>query len=227
MTLELIAALSLDMSRSDVSRGRYTEEDERELVGEMERLGEYVRFFRLPFGRARSDRGSQNDRQIDLIRQVVSDSRCEVFVADLMRRAMKETKPDDEEQFLYRLQDEGKQLGVHQLWLHQMRLKDVETRPDKRPTREGMKGSSAWVEVPDTILGLHRPALWKDVPDNRMEVIVLKQRYDRWPLAVEFDWDGEFVTLENGRSIDYVRPGEESEMDSFLGTRSGRGRGRH
>lgn len=224
MTLELIAALSLDMARSDVSRGRYNEDDERALLAEMERLGEWIRFFRLPFGRARAERGGANDRQIDLIAQVVADSRCEVFVADLMRRAMKETKPDDEEQFLYRLQDEGKRLGVHQLWLHQMRLKDVETRPDKRPTREGMKGSSAWVEVPDTILGLHRPALWKDVPDNRIEVIVLKQRYDRWPIAVELDWDPEFVTLENGRSIEYVRPGEESELDTFLGSRGGRGR---
>lgn len=228
MTLELIAALSLGISRGDVSRGRFTEQDEREILAEMERLGQWIRFFKLPFGRARAERGSQNDRQIDLIRQVVADSNCEVFVADLMRRAMKETKPDDEEQFLYRLQDEGSEekLNVHQIWLHQMRLKDVETRADKRPTREGMKGSSAWVEVPDTILGLHRAALWKDVPDDKIEIIVLKQRYDRWPLAVELDWDPEFVTLERGRSIDYVRPGEESDMDSFLNTRGNRGRGR-
>lgn len=216
MSLELIAACSLGMSRNDVSTGRFTEQDENDLRAEMERLGEWISFFELPFGSARSRERNANDRQLDLVRQVLADSRCELFFADLMRRALKETDPDDEEQALYRLQSDGQKLHVHQVWLHQIRLKDVEQRGDKRPTREGMKGSSAWVEVPDTILGLHRPALWKNVPDDKLEIIVLKQRYGRWPLAVEFDWDAEFVSIEGGRSIDYQRPGEEDDMDAFL-----------
>lgn len=225
-TLELLATMSLAMSRTDVMTGRFVEEDARALLDEMERLGEWVRFFRLPFGRARSaERGvSANDRQLDLIWQVVIDSGCEVFVADLMRRAMKETKPDDEDQFLYRLQAEGERSNVHQIWLHQIRLKDVEERRDKRPTREGLKGSSGWVEVPDTVLGFHREALWKDVPDNRLETIVLKQRYGPWPMAVELDYDPEFGLVSGGRCKDYARPGEADELDDFLG---GRRRGRH
>lgn len=224
-TLELLATMSLNLSRTDVMTGQYDAADKREILEEMERLGELVKFFRLPFGKARSDRGgSQNDRQLDLIRQVVADSRAEVFVADLMRRAMKETKPDDEDQFLYRLQADGAELGVHQVWLHQIRLKDVEGRPDKRPTREGMKGSSGWVEVPDAVIGFHREALWKDVEDRTLEAIVLKQRYGPWPLAVEFEYDPEFGVVSNGRCKDYARPGESSDLDSFLG--GGRGRGR-
>jgi replicative DNA helicase len=224
-TLELIATMSLAMSRTDVMTGQFIESDAAALLAEMERLGEWVKFFRLPFGRARQDRGPANDRQLDLIRQVIADSRCEVFVADLMRRAMKETKPDDEDQFLYRLQADADELQVHEIWLHQIRLKDIEGRRDKRPTREGLKGSSGWVEVPDAVIGFHREALWKDVPDDRLEAIVLKQRYGRWPMAVEFDYDPEFGTIANGVCKDYARPGEASDMDEFLG--GGGRRGRH
>jgi replicative DNA helicase len=224
-SLELLATMSLEMSRTDVKTGNYNEDDARALVEEMERLGQWIKFFKLPFGSARGrERGNANDRQLDIIRQVVSDSGCQVFVADLMRRAMKETKPDDEDQFLYRLQSDGAELGVHQVWLHQIRLKDVEGRRDKRPTREGLKGSSGWVEVPDTVIGFHREALWKDVEDNRLEAIVLKQRYGRWPIAVEFDYDPEFGVVTGGRCKDYARPGEDSDLDTFLGTRGGRGR---
>lgn len=226
-TLELLALINLEMHRTDVSTGQYAEENRQALLAEMERLGEFVSFFRMPFGRARVERGSGNDRQIDLISQVMADSKCQVFVADLMRRAMKETKPDDEEQFLYRMQSEGQRLGVHEIWLHQMRLKDVETRPDKRPTREGMKGSAAWVEVPDTIIGWHREALWKDVEDTSVEAIILKQRYGDWPLAVRFRWDPHYVVVEDGQCSDYARPGEQNELDTFLGTRGGGGRRRH
>ena len=71
------------------------------------------------------------------------------------------------------------EMGVHGILAQQQRLKDIELRPDKRPTREGIKGSGAWTEVPDNIIGVHRPALWKPVPDNVLEVDILKQRV-RW-----------------------------------------------
>lgn len=215
-TLELCAALSLGFSRTDLSAGRYSEDDQRVLEREMERLGEFVRFFELPFGRARGEKSS-NDRNMDLIQQVISDSHAEVFIADLMRRAMKETNPDDEEQACYRLQAMAKEQSVAHLWLHQLRLKDLEQRPDPRPTRDSVKGSSAWVEVPDTIIGWHRPALWKSVPDDSMEAIVLKQRWGKWPLAIGFDWDPEYGSITNGHSVDYARPGEVQDVDSLLG----------
>jgi hypothetical protein len=87
--------------------------------------------------------------------------------------------------------------------VQQQRLKDIELRPDKRPTREGIKGSGAWTEVPDNIFGVHRPALWKPVPDNVLEIDVLKQRYGKWPLAVEFDWDPDRGQISGGRSVEY------------------------
>ncbi len=60
--------------------------------------------------------------------------------------------------------------------------------------------------------------------DDRIETLVLKQRWGGWPIAVEHDWDPELVTLENGRTVDYLRPGEESELDGWMNEqRPGRG----
>jgi len=225
-TLELCAALSLGWSRTDLAYGRYTEEDQEALEEEMRRIGENLKFFRLPFGRARGEK-LHNDRNLDLIQQVLADAHAEVFIADLMRRAFKETDPDDEEQALYRLQAMADEQAVHHIWIHQQRFKDLETRPDKRPTREGTKGSGAWIEVPDTVLAVHRQALWKSVTDDRIEILVLKQRFGPWPLAVELDWAPEYGHIGAGKSVEYARPGEATGMDAFLGEaepRRGRGK---
>jgi len=105
------------------------------------------------------------------------------------------------------------ELGVHAVLLQQQRLKDIESRPDKRPTREGIKGSGAWVEVPDTIIGVHRPALFKRIDDTVLECFVLKQRHGRFPLGVEFRWEPESGMISGGTAIDYDRPGEQNEID--------------
>lgn len=233
MTLELCATLSLGLDRTHIMTGRFDAQTQQSLEDEMDRLGEYLKFFRLPFGRTRGEKNA-NDRALDLVQAVIADSNADAFIADLMRRAFKETNPDDEEQALFRLQAMAEEQRVHHLWLHQQRFKDVETRPDKRPTREGIKGSGAWVEVPDTILGFYRPHLHKNVPDDKLEVLVLKQRYGKWPQAVEFDWDPRLGTISSGRSIDYQRPGEQDELDGFMSEavanpnkpKFGRGRGR-
>jgi replicative DNA helicase len=215
-TLEIIAAMSLGWSRTDLMVGAFSEEDQAELEAEMERLGEWIRFFELPFGRARGER-EFNDKNLNLIQQYIADSAPDVFVADLFRRALKETAPDDEEQALYRMQAITQEQRCHSVLVQQLRLKDVEAREDKRPTRESIKGSSAWVDVPDHIVAWHRPALFKNVADDVVQAIVLKQRYGPWPQAVEFDYEPEYGTIENGHSIEYMRPGEDGDLDSFLG----------
>jgi len=92
----------------------------------------------------------------------------------------------------------------------------VESRDDKRPTREAVKGSSGWIDVGDTLIGWHRPALFKRQPDVTIEALILKQRYGVWPLAVEFDFDPMFGWASNGRTIPYDQPGEASDNDSSL-----------
>lgn len=200
-SLEMTAAIRLGYSRRDLTEGNYGDEEQQELEEEMERLTQHLRYIDIPMQR-KEKRFGANDRSMDIIEQAIIDSKCEIFVADLFRRTLRETTPDDEEAALYRMQEMASKLHVHIILVQQQRLKDVEQRPDKRPTREAIKGSGAWTEVADTIIGWHRPAQWKNVADDHIEAIVLKQRYGEWPLGVEIEWDPEFGTLgATGRSF--------------------------
>jgi hypothetical protein len=208
--------------------GAFSAEEQRELEQEMERIGQYVHFFELPFGRALDEKRVYNERNLDFIHRHIAEVCPALFVADLFKYALTQTDPDDEEQALKRMLGMAQQEKCHVMLVQQLRLKDLETRTDNRPTRESVKGSGAWIEVPDTVIGWHRPALFKKIADDKIQCIVLKQRYGLWPIAVELDWDAEYGTITGGKSIEYDRPGEVNEVDtvlqgSFTG-RSGRGR---
>lgn len=220
MTLEVMAVISLGWSRSDLldpkgcfARGR---ELPHEFLVTLEerahKIAQRITFMKNPF-RRKVGQKSTNDRNLDLLQQILADSGCDVFIADLWRRCITQTKPDDEEEALFRQQAMFEEMNIHGILIHQQRSKDVEQRPDKRPTREGIKGSSAYVEVADTMFGTHRPAQWKRVDDNTFELFVLKQRYGKWPIGVEFEWDGDRGQISGGRSIDYDMPGEVSDGD--------------
>jgi replicative DNA helicase len=225
MTSELIACVSLGWSRSDLvdpdgaapGAPIHTQEGRLALQTRMERIGERIKFLSMPFRRRPGEKPS-NEKNLDVLQGYIADAGCDVVIADLWKRALRDTSPDEEEDALVRQQAMVEDLKVHMIALQQQRLKDVEQRPDKRPTREGIKGSGAWVEVADTIIGVHRPALWKRMTDDTLEAIVLKQRYGRWPLAAEFEWDADRGSIKGGRHVEYERPGEANEMDGdFLG----------
>lgn len=229
MTLELMAIQSLGMSRTAFMTGKLRDDEIDAVTAEMESLAEYVRFFELPFGRTpKEKKGQMNDRHLDLIHAYIAQSGCKVFVADLFRRALREIDPDEEEAALYRMQAILQETDAHGMLIHQQRLKDIEQRADTRPTREGLKGTGAWIEMPDTIIATHRPALFKAVDDTTVELVVLKQRHGVWPLAVECDWDPDTGVIRNGRTIEYARPGQTSAVDNFLNeaapARKGRGK---
>lgn len=214
ITLELLAAMRCGISRSALMTGALTA-DELEIHREqMDIIAGYVRFMDMPFGRAIGEK-TTNERNLDIIHRYMADSGCDVGAFDLWKRCLRYTDPDDEEQALIRQQAISAETRMHSILVHQQRLKDLEQRPDKRPTREGNKGSGAWVEVPDTMIGVHRPALWKRMVDEVLELDILKQRWGIWPQAVEFDWAGEFGSLENGRTIPYDPPGSDAETDPF------------
>jgi replicative DNA helicase len=220
MTLEIVAAISLGWSRTDLMVGRFSEADQEELLAEMERLSQWIRFLDLPYGRASGERRS-NAANLDLLHQYIADAAPDVFIGDLFRRVLAETDPDDEEQALYRMQAMMQETQAHGILVQQLRLKDVEARDDQRPTRESIKGTSAWIDVADTIIGWYRPALHRNVPDDTIQAIILKQRYGQWPLAIEFDWDPAFGSLDRGRTLAYDRPGSEAnELDITLGGNS-------
>lgn len=224
-SLELLAAMRLGMSRTSLSTGQVTDEQLELLRQKMDAIAGWIRFMSLPFGKTPGEKRT-NDYALDTIHGYIADTGCDVAVFDLWKRALKYIDPDDEEQALVRQQAIAEECHCHVILVQQQRLKDIEQRQDKRPTREGIKGSGAWVEVADTILGVHRPALWKAIDDNALEVDVLKQRYARWPLAVEFDWDADRGVVANGRSVHYDQPsvasvgaGDRDSLDAFVNGR--------
>ena len=235
MTLELLACISLGWKRSDlydvdgreaVGRERFlTPERLVQLEERMHAISKWVFFMRNPF-RRQTGQKITNDRNLDVIQEHISDSGCEVFIGDLWFRCLKDTEPNAEQEALFRQQAMCEEMRVHGILVQQQRSKDVEQRADKRPTREGIKGSGAWTEVADNIIGAHRPALWKRIPDDVLEAFILKQRYGKWPLGVEFVWDAERGSIEGGVSIDYDQPGEAAE-DTAVMNKVKPGRKRH
>jgi replicative DNA helicase len=216
MTLEMMAAHSLGISKKRLMTGQIRDDEEVAIEQEMDRIGAYAKFFEVPFGRKQGEK-IVNDRALDVIAEYIVASRCEVAIFDLWRRALRQFDPDEEECALYRQQSIAEETKIHQILIHQQRFKDIEAREDKQPTREGLKGSGAWVEVPDTIIGVHRESLFKSVPSDKIRLILLKQRFGIWPLAVDLDFDADTGSMTNGRTANFaVRASEGGAMDQFL-----------
>lgn len=174
----------------------------------------FIKFKEQPTG-LRSQ-GKHNKEALDDIYGMVADNGVQVAFFDLWERAFSFRMEYEEKECLIRQQQIAKELGVHQFLLAQQRLKDVEVRPDKRPTREGIKGSSGWVDVGDTIIGTHLPALFKNIPNDTFEAIVLKQRYGKWPLLLTAPYDELTGVIGSFRSAVYSTDAQ-SDLDRFLG----------
>ncbi len=214
ITLELMACMSLKISRTRAMAGALSEDEISKVEQTMHAISRYVRFMSNPFRRkgGRSQKPS-NERNIDMIRSHIDSYAPDVFIADLWRRCLARAEPDEEEEALISQQAMAEETKCHCILVQQQRLKDVELRQDKRPTREGIKGTSAWVEIADTILGVHRPALWKPVPDDTLEVCILKQRFGKWPLSVEMSFDPAAGLIDGGKTMKHVFG---SEMDADI-----------
>lgn len=221
-TLDLLAIMRLGWSRYALATGAVTDEQAVMLDEARAWVQQHVRFMDVPGAprvvsnvAARGERAT-NDRALDQVHGVIVEAGADVFIADLWKRCLRRTEPDEEEHALVRQQAVFDATRCHGVILQQQRHKDVEQRPDKRPTREGIKGSGAYAEIADTILGVHRPALWKAVDDVTIEIDVLKQRWGQWPLAVEFDYDGDLARITGGKTIAYDVTGSSLPGDDFL-----------
>ena len=229
-SLELLAVMSLaeenkiDVSRTSLQTGKAGRAMVDAVVERGALIGKYVRFVPNPFQRAGKE---TNDENLDIIQHLIEDMGADVIICDLWERCLVQTNPDEIQSALYRQQAMCERLKCHGILLQQQRLKDVEARADRRPTREGIKGTSAWIDIGDTILGCYRPAQWKDVPDDTLVVDVLKQRHAPWPLSVEINWDPDKAWFGLGASTPYDQPsGREgpSDMEGFTGKKK-KGRG--
>lgn len=204
VTIEILATMASGFSRSKVVKGDLTKVEYQTLVHQMQMIQKNLVFVKLPKLRT-------NKEVVGRLIDTVEDSGASLFVGDLLRKAFVRYSPDEEESALNAFQDRLARSDIHAMVVQQQRMKDIEMRIDKRPTREGVKGSSAWVEVADTVLGVHRAAQWKNIKDQTLEVDILKQRYGVWPLAVLFEWDPELASIDRGISIPYEVSLDEEE----------------
>ena len=137
---------------------------------------------------------------VDLVAKAIKASKCDVFVADAMDRFCDSL--NEERRILFGLGEMARRLNVHLILTRRQNLRAAERSGDCRegPTRGGIKGSSAWEEIADTIFGIHRPSLWRPgLSDDKMDVFVLKQRRAKWPFCVQFDADFKIGSISDGR----------------------------
>ncbi len=210
VVLELLAAIAQGINLTRLTVGDLTEEEEALHAEAMNEISQGIVFMPNPLERVRKLR-YRNDEALDLIHSYIEESSCSFCVFDLWARAFSFGEEQEEAEALARQQAIAKATNTHVLLVQQQLLKAVEKREDKRPTREGIKGSGEWTGIADTILGVYRSGLYKSVPDNSLEVTILKQRRGRWPVSIEFDFDPEFGRLSNGRTVAYDTPGTRSE----------------
>lgn len=216
-TLEMMANMSMQYapvgtmtgSRYQTSTGAIDLSSMDDFEQRMVKIAEWVRFFDPPFA-SEPDREFTNDEALVELHRMVVDSGFEMVVYDLFERCLPDGRPGPERRALFGLQNLHKVTRTHGLIVSQQRLKEVENRPDKRPTRSTILGTQAWVDISDTIIGVHRPALWRPISDDHLELLLLKQRFGRWPLAVQFAWSGEYMTISDGEDVDYEHPGSKN-----------------
>lgn len=170
---------------------------------------------------------ANNDDNQDLLESYLVRAGCDVAFFDLWDRLLVDWSFQGVTNALNRQKQMHSDYNVFGFILHQINLKEVEKRADKRPQRDDIKGVGAFVEMADLVFGVHRPGQHKDVPDNTIEVMNWKQRLGPGNWCIEYDWKGEIALVENGRKVSY-RPGIEaasSESDFDLAKLGSGGRG--
>lgn len=222
--LEDLAGMSLGFERDEIDEGRLSPEDVARFFAEQERIAGFVRFMRRPPREGKKARTTIAGRIEWCFSEAVRVG-ASYLTLDLLARLFDTAKADEEQRGWEVFQRCAEESGVHGVATHQQRAGDVEQRSDKRPTREGLKGSKGVLEVADTLIGVYRPALVQTVDDKTLEVIVLKQRRGRWPFCVRFDFDPKRWLITKGREVAYLRPGEDG-LDDIVDRQRGGGRSR-
>lgn len=224
--LRMFAAFSLGFSRTKIWTGDLTDEEAVEVKNEARRIwsGDHplLKFMVRPFDRETSkkekkERRYGNDANLDTIHEHIEAAGADVAIFDLFHKALVEAKPEDEKRALDRIQGIAEATKCHIVLLHHVNKLDMVNSPGHLPTRNAIKGSSAWLDAVDTVLATHSPAMWKRIPNDRLEILILKQRYaiGRDDYRIEFDYDVTSGIIKNGREVDVGFDEEESIDDSI------------
>lgn len=214
-TFDLLTSILTEIPLDTVVQGTYTDPELDRIHRAANWMTKRIKFMENAFFaevRDEKKRYRSNSRNIDILEGYIAESGCDEIIMDLWDRILADQSPDAVTDALYRQQAMHREYNVHGTLLVQLRLKDVEKRADKRPTRESIKGVGTFVEVPDLILGVHRDAQFKDVPDDTLELICLKQRKGKANWAVRFGWDGPTCQIIGGEEVSY-NPGLEASSE--------------
>lgn len=215
--LDLMVASVTRIELKRVVNGSLTPEEVGRIEKAIDWLTSRIRFMPNPFYRSeRQQKGGgrkTNDRNLDLLEGHIAESGCDVGVWDLWERLLVDISYDGVTSALFAQQNMHERYNIWGVIVSQLRGKDVERRADKRPTRDGIKGTGAYVEVADLILGIHREAQFKRVPDDSIEAICLKQRKGEPNWAVAHDWSGaQALVSGDGREVAFD-PGLEASAE--------------
>jgi len=104
----------------------------------------------------------------------------------------------------------AKRLGV-KIWLLSQLNRNVEQRPNKRPTLSDLRASGSIEEDADLILGLYRDSYYRvkegkekeEIHPNPMEILMLKQR-DGETGTVELSFNGPIMTVGDNFAQEYM-----------------------
>ena len=216
-----------------IVQGTLTDEDADRVEKATRWVTSRIRFMGNPFFDAGGKGKPSNDRNLDLLEGYLAEAACDVAVYDLWERMLPWGKPEDVARALFRMQAIHGEYRIHGVIVQQLTLKDVERRADKRPTRDAIKGTGAYVEVADLILGIHRDAQFKSVDDTAVETICLKQRKGKANWAIRWRWDGARCVVTDPEEVPFD-PGLEAVAEGDIGRsvrdmkdiKSGKGKGR-
>ncbi len=201
-----------------IVQGQLTDEETARVDQASKWILKRITFMGNPFfDLLRQGKKPSNERNLDLLEGYIAESGCQVAIYDLWERMLHWRKPEDVTAALYRMQDMHEEYRLHGVVVQQLLLKDVEKRADKRPTRESIKGSGAYVEVADLIFGIHRDAQFKAVEDNGVETICLKQRKGKANWSIRWAWDGATCRVNDPREVSYDPGLDQAVADGDMG----------
>jgi replicative DNA helicase len=140
-----------------------------------------------------------NEAAMDKREEVIAALSPDIVVTDLFLRTLSDTKPEAVGRALFREQQMVRKYGYHSIAVHHAN-RDVEDEDDKRPRLRHLKGSGAWEEVADQVLGTYRERMYKPlVDDDVWEAQILKQRYGRMNDVFEADFEPDIYRLSRPR----------------------------
>lgn len=228
--LDVMASSITNVPLKQIVQGELDDEEEANVELATGWIASKIDFMDYPFthrrvtmGRDRQRRETNDDR-LDVLEGYLAESGCDFIVYDLWERMLCDLSYEGITRALYRQQAIHKEYRVHGAIVHQLRGKDVERRADKRPTREAIKGVGAFVEVADLIFGIHRDGHLKNVPDDTIELICLKQRKGVANWAFRFEWIPKVCRIRGGEEVSYDPGLDAAEFDVISGVKTGRGK---